>query len=681
MYSRVLTKKEASIIGRKKRVLTVLALLIPLLFSPVICPVSDGGRAYASTTDREGLHPTKPEFEVAEVTLSGHSFSLGARDYDFFLYVKYGKTYTPIEGTASWSVLGNVLILNFPDYGTGQFTCVAADPFLNPKEWHRCNLSLVDMYRNKDKKLQYYVGKLKEYFTTKWFNDVNKHITPVKRIVMQWEALAATMTPCVHKPGERCRFSPAFPFSGSKQGPVFISGSEISLQVASDPTVKLMVRQGIRFFLKRKDGKAVRDIHGNIIPMPLKSFYEVNSNNTASQTVKNLAPGDYIYHASAAITLTRWKDSPYKVTFKVASFKNLQKSPKLTMPLMPLRLGILSPKKGQTYTGTIPVKITLPRMKTKGKLVLTWSLVGETMARMLMRKTVTVKPGAFYETKQDVGTLVARAGGEVGKLQLNVSLAGSGKTAFVTFYVGILGNPVQRSENRRSGSINLGKSAVHIGTPVKKISTPNVSRSSALKSGASQSGSLSRQAREVAKSGPTKGLSPAAGMTGKTERQQPGTKPNNMQHTLPLKKFHAIKPVPVNILEPRERQKYLLAGNSVRIKAKISNPTAARLLIQVQEKQKGRFVTIHPRIKQRQAHGETVAEFSLKHKGEYRFRVKTEGKNSKFGHWRTFLVDCLAKQLNIKPQSGSLKTISPKTGKVNVNQKPVLNIPTRYRVH
>jgi len=132
------------------------------------------------------------------------------------------------------------------------------------------------------------------------------------------------------------------------------------------------------------------------------------------------------------------------------------------IPLMHRGLAIVSPKEGESYTGTIPVKISLPEtMKKEGKLTLIWAQSGNGAARMLKQKSVTIKPNIFFATTQDVGELVNKAGGEVGEIQLSISLEGSDKHDAARFHVGVLGTPVQNPGQKMSGHLSLAHKGLH----------------------------------------------------------------------------------------------------------------------------------------------------------------------------------------------------------------------------
>jgi hypothetical protein len=447
----------------------VIAVLI--LFVSLCIPIFGAGKAYAVILDRKGLQPSKTEIKILGTHLSRSNISRTIRTYDLNLDFRLDSLHLVAKGSATWSVIGHKLTVIFPDYGQGEYSCGSADPFLNPELGKQCSLSSFQLYPNSTKiskqdfaKIQ---QKLKEYFDKKWPQELPDVMSPGRRLALQWLALVKTMTLCVHRPGQSCRFTPALPFPGSQQGPIFTSDAEIALQVASDPTVKLTTAQSIQLFLESKQGKTVKDVNGKIIPMPLKTKYTANSHNTASRTVRNLMPGEYVFRASALTSLTSWRESEYKVTFKVINPLTPHHGTSTTIPPhgsgtiniphMHRKLDIHLPKEGQIYTGTIPVKISLPEsMKTPKRLTLTWSQVAGSASRMLMRKSVIVKPTVFFETKQNVAALVAKAGGEAGKLQLRVSLQGYPKTLSKTFNVGVLGNPVQNSSQKMSGSIGWG---------------------------------------------------------------------------------------------------------------------------------------------------------------------------------------------------------------------------------
>ncbi len=131
------------------------------------------------------------------------------------------------------------------------------------------------------------------------------------------------------------------------------------------------------------------------------------------------------------------------------------------------------------------------------------------------------------------------------------------------------------------------------------------------------------------------------------------------------------KKVTITIQTPRERQKFMMTGKSVHITTKISSSTKVRLQIQLQKKQKNRFIDIHPRISQHFNHAQTIADFTLNQKGEYRFRVKTTAKNSNFGHWRTFLIDATVKH-SVMPKPAPVKPTAPKTSKPVTTLHPTL---------
>jgi len=133
----------------------------------------------------------------------------------------------------------------------------------------------------------------------------------------------------------------------------------------------------------------------------------------------------------------------------------------------------------------------------------------------------------------------------------------------------------------------------------------------------------------------------------------------------------AAKNVALTIKTPRERHKYLMTGKSVQITTKISNSSKAKLQIQLQKKQKNRFIDIHPRISQHYSQGQTIAKFTLNQRGEYQFRVKALAKNSKFGPWRTFLIDTLVKH-SIVPKPAPIKPTSPKSSKPITTLHPAL---------
>ncbi len=154
---------------------------------------------------------------------------------------------------------------------------------------------------------------------------------------------------------------------------------------------------------------------------------------------------------------------------------------------------------------------------------------------------------------------------------------------------------------------------------------------------------------------------------------RPAVLSSGKSKTKSVKSVHPVLPIKnpvVTIQTPRERYKYMMTGKSVHIVTKISNPTKARLQIQLQEKKKNHFVDIHPRINQRYTRGQTIADFTLNQRGEYRFRVKAVAKNSKFGPWRTFLIDAI--KHSVMPKVAPAKPTAPKTSRPVTTLHPVL---------
>jgi hypothetical protein len=237
-------------------------------------------------------------------------------------------------------------------------------------------------------------------------------------------------------------------------------GNEIMLKVESARDVKRIGEQPVQFIIENSDCPTcpVIDSAGKKIHFPLSGKYSGNSYNTTVQTIPGLAPGNYRFFTRMSATLFKMIESK-KIPFTVK---------KRTISLMHRGLAILSPKEGQSYTGTIPVRISLPEtMKKKGKLTLTWAQAGNGAARLLKQRTITVKPAVFFESEQDIGDLVAKADKEVGEIQLSISLEGSDKHDAARFHVGVLGTPVQNPGQKMSDHLSLAHKGLHSGLATK----------------------------------------------------------------------------------------------------------------------------------------------------------------------------------------------------------------------
>ena len=167
-------------------------------------------------------------------------------------------------------------------------------------------------------------------------------------------------------------------------------------------------------------------------------------------------------------------------------------------------------------------------------------------------------------------------------------------------------------------------------------------------------------------------LNPAAARAINPQPEPPG-KNARMLHTtmqLPIRTVENIsasngltaKPTPIvapKVQSPHNGQKFMLAGKSMHIKARISHANGQKIGVQVQRKQKGNFVNMQKGIQINQGKMETTVDIPIFQTGSYRIRVSNGSKGAFWGDWTTFYVDRLMKNtpcLNTKTPNQPINT-------------------------
>ncbi len=161
------------------------------------------------------------------------------------------------------------------------------------------------------------------------------------------------------------------------------------------------------------------------------------------------------------------------------------------------------------------------------------------------------------------------------------------------------------------------------------------------------------------------------------------TLPHTTPRMTPTKKTPSLTPVnttvkihfsPPKIREPRNGQKFLLAGNIVHVKAKVEYTGREHIQVEVQQKKKGRYITLRPEIHLSKTGNITAADISLSATGSYRLRVRA-GNNGRWSNWTTFTVDKLMKNMptlrHSTPAVRNNKPIHTATPSIKPSLQPV----------
>ena len=116
--------------------------------------------------------------------------------------------------------------------------------------------------------------------------------------------------------------------------------------------------------------------------------------------------------------------------------------------------------------------------------------------------------------------------------------------------------------------------------------------------------------------------------------------PLNRASFSPVPAAKKMSVAPPKIEQPRNGQKFLLAGNSVQVQARIRYAGREKMQVDVQRETDHRFRAIQPRISFSASGATTTATIHLDRTGRYRLRVRA-GSSGRWSGWTTFNVDRL----------------------------------------
>jgi len=165
---------------------------------------------------------------------------------------------------------------------------------------------------------------------------------------------------------------------------------------------------------------AIRFVHsvshsGKNVPHRVHEMYSFEKTSILEDTISPVA--GFIDDIGGEFTITasyvddKWGHKPSPpVHFSIWSISKF--------PVLEDQVSIVLPAKGQTYIGTIPVKIKLPETMTKpGKLTLGWSAKGtKDTASIFSRDYQQIKPAPYFETTQDLKELLANVDASFGDI-------------------------------------------------------------------------------------------------------------------------------------------------------------------------------------------------------------------------------------------------------------------------
>ena len=365
-------------------------------------------------------------------------------------------------------------------------------------------------------------------------------------------------------------------------------------------------------------------------------------------------------------------------------------------------LRIVSPAKDKVYPDVVPLKIILPETeKSDLKIVLTWVWTeaptngAHHFFQVLFTQTVEVAPGSlYYKGFIPVSKLtgakdkVVKGGGFNGSFGLKalVMTTGGGESAFTDFSVAQLAAPASEDQNQKKNLIHpmtfsgpavlplklRYRSLEEIGIRMKTAGTNHPAFQVRFRpTGGGSYTLLRRVPHRFSRLGEITTLHLKFKEPGRYQiRFREGdhgvwgswhtfeVAGTTLAGAKKIKPVHsstsAIHLASPEIMSPRSRQAFMLAGREVQVKTRLRHASGMKVALEVQFKNHGRFTAIHPKLGLREGKTETVVTMRLTKAGTYRLRARqAAASNAPWSSWREFRVDRPAKKLihKVKPSS------------------------------
>jgi len=156
-------------------------------------------------------------------------------------------------------------------------------------------------------------------------------------------------------------------------------------------------------------------------------------------------------------------------------------------------------------------------------------------------------------------------------------------------------------------------------------------------------------------------------------KSQPGihSRINSRMSVSPNSSANQIrKSVHATIIDPKNKQKYRLGSKHITIEARMKNSSGRKLVIDVQQKKNGRFVTVRPTIRQKQSRDLCTASILIRNAGEYRLRVKPDISKSSWSKWRMYSVERPMRKHPKRLVPSSTQHIKPSSTRMPKRSKP-----------
>ena len=115
----------------------------------------------------------------------------------------------------------------------------------------------------------------------------------------------------------------------------------------------------------------------------------------------------------------------------------------------------------------------------------------------------------------------------------------------------------------------------------------------------------------------------------------------------------------------------MLTGGKVHIKTKVEYAGREKIQVEVQQKKKGHYVTIHPQTRLSRSGNITTTDIPLAATGNYRLRVRA-GNKARWGNWITFTVDKLMKNMPSLRHTNPTSQTKIQTRNPTISIKPSL---------
>ncbi len=377
---------------------------------------------------------------------------------------------------------------------------------------------------------------------------------------------------------------------------------------------------------------------------------------------------------------------------------------------------ITSPRKGQTYTNSVPVNLQFfSKSKKPNQLTLVWSWRKEPAGKPseFFRQNYTIPAGKTNFSKSfSVSSLVKKKNQKLNSSDLNGSIwletiLKQGSTtiqkAHANFYVAQLGTPARRNESRKKSlATKMHLPAISM-TSIRPSYHIRENISIGVKNTGGGAPQIQVQFRPNAKR-PFQALGNVShrfmangnGGTLILSFQNPGEyrlrlKGNNTWG--PWRTFKVVNPRPAaaknvisiplsgisssrlathpapTILQPLQGQSFIMSGNTMTVKIKVRHAKNQKVVLQVQhqtgEVSPASFKNINPPITPRYGTNQSSFDIRFTSTGAYRVRAKLASPgSSNWSPWRSFRLNRLAK---ITP---SLRPSQTKPANKSIHIKP-----------